>query len=138
MWYAIEWIHTLQLLECQGTPSSKRLRYLKFKWLQWDLNPQSLSSETNTQPFRPLISALFISNQFIMFQNLYSSVSEIFMLIWRVPKWSEAKISVSFRGVFRVRKTGSIKKEFIFKNICLLRIHWRLSSILKTSKKSIK
>ena len=27
------------------------MRYLKFKWLQWDLNPLPLSSYTNTQPF---------------------------------------------------------------------------------------
>ena len=45
-----EWIHTLYLPECQGTPSSKHTRYLNFKWLQWDLNPQTLCSWTNTQP----------------------------------------------------------------------------------------
>ena len=39
-----EWIHTLYLPECQGTPCSKQARYLKFKWLQWDSNPQPLSS----------------------------------------------------------------------------------------------
>ena len=37
-------IHTLEFPECQGTPCSKQLRYLKFKWLQRDLNPQPLSS----------------------------------------------------------------------------------------------
>ena len=46
-----EWIHTLQLPECQGTPCSKQASYLKFKWLQRDSNPQPLSSSTNTQPF---------------------------------------------------------------------------------------
>ena len=39
-----EWIHTLQLPECQGTPCSKEARNLKFKWLQRDSNPQLLSS----------------------------------------------------------------------------------------------
>ena len=29
-----EWICTLQLPECLGTPCSKHARYLKFKWLQ--------------------------------------------------------------------------------------------------------
>ena len=38
-----EWIHTLYFPECQRTPSSKQGRYLKFKWLPRDLNPQSLS-----------------------------------------------------------------------------------------------
>ena len=38
-----EWIHTLQLPECQGTPCSKQAPYLKIKWLQRDSNPQSLS-----------------------------------------------------------------------------------------------
>ena len=39
-----EWIHTLQLNECQGTPCSKQAPYLKIKWLQRDSNPQPLSS----------------------------------------------------------------------------------------------
>ena len=34
-----EWIHTLQLPECQGTPCPKQARNLKFKWLQLDPNP---------------------------------------------------------------------------------------------------
>ena len=31
-----EWIHTLQLPECQGTPCWKQAPYLKIKWLQRD------------------------------------------------------------------------------------------------------
>ena len=46
-----EWIHTLQLPECQGTPCSKQAPYLKIKWLQRDSNPQPLTSSKNTQPF---------------------------------------------------------------------------------------
>ena len=42
--------HTLKLPECQGTPCPKQVQYLKFKWLQWDSNPQTLSSQTNAQP----------------------------------------------------------------------------------------
>ena len=34
-----DWIHTLKLPECQGTPSSKQAQNLKFKWLQLDSNP---------------------------------------------------------------------------------------------------
>ena len=37
-----EWIHTLYLLECQGTPCSKQAQYLKFKWLQQHSNLQHL------------------------------------------------------------------------------------------------
>ena len=33
-----EWIHTLLLPECQGTPCSKPMQCLKFKWLQRDSN----------------------------------------------------------------------------------------------------
>ena len=40
----LEWIHTLQLPECQGTPCSKQASYVKIKWLQRDSNPQPLSS----------------------------------------------------------------------------------------------
>ena len=38
----LEWIYTLELLECHGTPCSKQERYLKFKWLQRDSNPKPL------------------------------------------------------------------------------------------------
>ena len=46
-----EWIHTLFLPKCQGTPCSKQARYLKFKWQQRDLNPQSLSSALRVYGF---------------------------------------------------------------------------------------
>ena len=39
-----EWIQTLFLPKCQGTPCSKQVRDLKFKCLQLDSNPQPLSS----------------------------------------------------------------------------------------------
>ena len=39
-----EWIHTLQLPECQRTPCSKQAKDLQFKWLQLDSNPEPLSS----------------------------------------------------------------------------------------------
>ena len=45
-----EWLHTLQLPECQGIPCLKQAPYLKIKWLQRDSNPQPLTSSTNTQP----------------------------------------------------------------------------------------
>ena len=38
-----EWIHTLELPECQGNPCSKQAQNLNFKWLQLDSNPQPLS-----------------------------------------------------------------------------------------------
>ena len=37
--------------DCQGHFCPKQAPYLKFKWRQWDSNPQPLSTETNTQPF---------------------------------------------------------------------------------------
>ena len=40
----LEWIHTLQLPECQGTPCSKQASYVKIKWVQRDSNPQPPSS----------------------------------------------------------------------------------------------
>ena len=39
-----EWIHTLELHECQGTPCSKQARNLRVRWLQLDSNPKPLSS----------------------------------------------------------------------------------------------
>ena len=59
----LEWIYTLYLLACQGTPSSKQVQYLKIKWLQRDSDPQALSSETNTQPFISF-SSIFQKNCF--------------------------------------------------------------------------
>ena len=47
----LEWIHTLQFPECQGTPCSKQAPYLKIKWLQLTSKPQPFSSWMNTQPF---------------------------------------------------------------------------------------
>ena len=38
-----EWIHTLYLPDCRGTSCSKQTRYLQFKWLERDSNPQLLS-----------------------------------------------------------------------------------------------
>ena len=49
-----EWILTLYLPECQGTPFSKKARSLRFKWLKLDWNPEPLTSQTNTQPFGQL------------------------------------------------------------------------------------
>ena len=34
-----EWIYTLQLPKCQGSPCSKQVRYLKFNWQQQNSNP---------------------------------------------------------------------------------------------------
>ena len=39
----LEWIYTLLLPECQGTPCSKQARYLKLKWWQRDSKPKPLS-----------------------------------------------------------------------------------------------
>ena len=40
LYWVLEWIYTRQLPpECQGIPCSKKARYVKFKWLQQDLNP---------------------------------------------------------------------------------------------------
>ena len=41
----LEWIYTLQLHECEGTPWSKQTRYLTLKWLQRDSNPQPFSQQ---------------------------------------------------------------------------------------------
>ena len=46
-----EWIYTLWLPECQGTPCSKKARYLKFKWQQRESNPQPINLSRHTQSF---------------------------------------------------------------------------------------
>ena len=39
----LEWIYTLQLPQYHGTPCSKQVQYLIFKWLQPDSKPQALT-----------------------------------------------------------------------------------------------
>ena len=46
-----EWIYNLYLPECKENPCLKQMRYLKFKWMQRDSNPQRLTLSTNTQQF---------------------------------------------------------------------------------------
>ena len=49
----------LHSIVCQRTPCSKQASYRKFKWQQWDSNPQPLSSWTNTQKLKlKLVSLL--------------------------------------------------------------------------------
>ena len=84
-----EWVHTLYLPECQGTPCSKQARYLKFKWLQRDSNPQPLSSKMNTQPVWPsgwvfvykLSGCVFKSCCSHLIFNLYMKFISLLMLI---------------------------------------------------------
>ena len=79
----LEWIHTLYFSECQGFSCSKQARYIKFKWLQWDSNPQTLSSQINTQPFGQ-------TGQIIELCCEYFSVRYIWLYVW-------ARSSLAFR-----------------------------------------
>ena len=73
-----EWIHTLYLPECQGTPCSKQARNLKFKWLQLDspvwLNDWVFVYELSGCGFESscshLITKLFIKVQIWFAQSL--------------------------------------------------------------------
>ena len=47
----LEWIYSLQLPESQEKYFLKQAWYLKFKWLQRDLNSQTFSLQTNTKSF---------------------------------------------------------------------------------------
>ena len=69
-----ESINTLQLPECQGTPWSKQAWNLKFKCLQLDRNPQSLSRETN-------IKSCCQSTQMIELCSEYLSVWYIWLCV---------------------------------------------------------
>ena len=69
-----EWIHTLQLPECKGTPCSKQAPYLQIKWLQRDSNPQSLSVETNTQPFSQTGQMIELSCEYLSVRCIWSYV----------------------------------------------------------------
>ena len=47
-----DWIHTLYLPECQGTPCSKQAWNLQFKWLQRDLKRKRDMTRTYSQMHR--------------------------------------------------------------------------------------
>ena len=62
-----EWIHTLYLPECQGTPCSKQAWYLKFMWLQLDSNPQLISLTKLTKWLSCVVSTyLYCAFDFIL------------------------------------------------------------------------
>ena len=87
-----EWMHTLYLPDCQGTPCSKQAWHLNFKWLKQDLNPQPLSSKTNTQQFaqtdqRIEVCCEYLSVQciciyFIIMWNRHFRVNSYSMFSW--------------------------------------------------------
>ena len=87
-----EWIQTLYLPECQGTPYSKEGQYLKFKWLQRDSNPEPLSSYTNTQPFSQIdemfehnceyLSVPFISLHVLVMSHTHFTVNPHSIFAW--------------------------------------------------------
>ena len=74
-----EWLHTLYLPQCQGTPCSKQARNLKVRWLQRDSNPEPLSSLTNTQPFGQ-------TGQMLELCSEYFSVRCIWLYILVMPR----------------------------------------------------
>ena len=65
-----EWIHTLKLPECQGTPCSKQARNLKVKWLQLDSNPEPLSKTSRKNWFQKL--KWYRTSSFLQFPNKLS------------------------------------------------------------------
>ena len=71
-----EWMHTLYLIECQGTPFSEQPQYLKFKWLQRDSNPEPLSSQTISQAFDQTDEMIELSREqlFVLCIWLYALV----------------------------------------------------------------
>ena len=71
--YISEWIHSLHLGECQGSPSSKQAWYLKKKWLQRDSNPQLLNSETQLNHLAKLTKWL----SWVLSTDLYGAFDSI-------------------------------------------------------------
>ena len=67
-----EWIYTPYLSECQGPPCSKQVRYLKFKWLYLDWNPQPLTSSINTQPFGQTDHMIELCCEYLFVQCIWS------------------------------------------------------------------
>ena len=69
-----EWIPTLYLPECQWTPCSKQEQCLKFKWLQWESNPQALSSSMNTQPFSQTVQMIKLCCEYLSVRCIWLCV----------------------------------------------------------------
>ena len=69
-----EWIHSLYLPECRETRSSKKARYVQFKWLQRDSNPQPLSSEMKTQIFGQTDQMIELSCEHLSVRSIWICV----------------------------------------------------------------
>ena len=66
-----EYIYTLYTTKCQETICSKQARYLKFKWLQQDSNPQPLSSSVNSQPFSQTSQMIELCCEYLIVRSIW-------------------------------------------------------------------
>ena len=66
-----EWIHTLQLPDCEGTGCSKQVQKLNFKWLELNWNPQPITLKTNTQPFRQTIQMIDLRCEYLPVRGIW-------------------------------------------------------------------
>ena len=72
--HVLEWIYIVELPECQGTHCLKQARYLTFKWLKLNLNPQTLSLSTNTQPFSQIGQMIELYVEYLSVQFIWLNV----------------------------------------------------------------
>ena len=98
------------LSECQGTPCSTQVPYLKFKWQQRDSNPQPLSVRLRTKWLRVRIPLLSLKLQ-----------------IWRL-RW--ARSSLTFRQTTECRFILKLVRDMI-----ITYSHW--NTLIYFSKKKI-
>ena len=67
-------VHTLHLLQWQGTPCSKLARYLKFKWLQQHSNSKRRSLSRKTQPFNQTHQMIELSCEYLYVRCIWQYV----------------------------------------------------------------
>ena len=79
-----EWIQTLYLHECPGTPCWKHVQNLKFKWLQLDSNPEPLSLWKNTKLFGKTDQIIELCSQYLSVRCIWMSVLVMSCMHFRV------------------------------------------------------
>ena len=82
------------LPERQGSPCLKQASYLKFKWERYDLNPQPLSSLTNTQPFSQTDWMIKLCCEYLSARCIWLEVIIMSQMSFRVNPQSVVCLSV--------------------------------------------
>ena len=101
------WIYTQYLPECQVSPCPKQARYMKFKWLQRESNPQPLSWERKPQSFAQTDQTIGLNCEYLAVLCIWLYVNIISSMHFRVNPhslfaWMSRNILLASRTISKV------------------------------------